>query len=47
MRVVALTPSVGIDDLDDFAQAFEHAQMKLAATLLRLGGVEGCAKLTK
>ena len=36
-RVVALTSSVGMDphDLDDFAPAFEHDQMKLAATLLR------------
>ncbi|ACF43806.1 type II toxin-antitoxin system HipA family toxin [Pelodictyon phaeoclathratiforme] len=38
-RVVALTATVGMEphDLVDFAPAFEHAQMKLAATLLRQG----------
>ncbi len=38
-RVVALTSEVGMEphDLDDFAPAFEHEQMRLAATLLRQG----------
>ncbi len=38
-RVVALTPAVGMEphDLNDVAPAFEHAQMELAATLLRHG----------
>jgi serine/threonine-protein kinase HipA len=38
-RVVALTATVGMEphDLVDFAPAFEHAQMKQAATLLRQG----------
>ncbi len=38
-RVVALTPAVGMDphDLDDVAPAFEHAQMKLAKSMLGWG----------
>lgn len=38
-RVVALTPVVGMDphDLDDVAPAFEHAQMKLAKSMLGRG----------
>ena len=38
-RVVALTPLVGMEphDLNDFAPAFEHAQMELARSIIRQG----------